>query len=109
LNQIQQYFQSNNIKSITLKDKGELLIEYQQGNNETASADSSELQQIQTYCQQKNLKTLDFNNLQNQQGNKQLTNYYILGGIVLIAVIVIIGVIYWVNKNKKNGEGWKKN
>jgi cytochrome c len=69
LNQIQQYFATNNIKSITLKDNRELLIEYQQGNSETASADSSELQQIQAYCQAKNLNTLSFADLQQTQSN----------------------------------------
>jgi len=47
--QIRKYLKDNNISSISLKDNGELLIKYQNGETKTMNANNQQLKQIQSY------------------------------------------------------------
>jgi hypothetical protein len=69
------YFTKHNIKSITLQDD-KLLIEYSNSPTETKLIDTSELQLIQSYCQQQGLTTLSLSDLQksNQKQQPKPTN-----------------------------------
>ena len=105
------YFKKHGIKYITLQDD-KLLIEYSNSPTETKPIDTSELQLIQSYCQQQGLTTLSLSDLQKQEPNTQKPfNWipWIVGGG--IALVIIIGtIIYFTLRKKepkKDYDSWK--
>ncbi|MDR1670352.1 MAG: hypothetical protein LBR43_01315 [Spiroplasmataceae bacterium] len=102
---IQQYFKSNNIKSIQLEDQ-ELIIEYNNSQVERKIANTSELQEIKAYCQAQNLKSLNLSNLEQNynpstspNSNKRL--YWGLG-IAGVLVLGLISYYFLITKNKED-------
>jgi len=68
---IKQYLQKNNIQSITLQANGELLIEYQNQESKTMSANNQQLQQIKTYLQSQGKQTISQQELKTEQSAKK--------------------------------------
>jgi len=69
--QIKQYLQKNNIHSITLQTNGELLIEYQNQETKTMSANTQQLQQIKTYLQSQSKQSISQQELKTEQSAKK--------------------------------------
>jgi len=68
---IKQYFQQNNIHSITLQSNGELLIEYNNQQTKTMSANNQQLQQIKTYLQSEGKQSISQQELKSEQSPKK--------------------------------------
>jgi hypothetical protein len=55
---------ANNIKSISLTSNGNLLVEYNNGTNQTTSANSPQLQQVKSYLQSQGKQSINLDELQ---------------------------------------------
>jgi len=98
------YFREHGIESIRLKNN-KLVIKYNFKEEEEEEANSSELQQIQSYCQAKGINFLTLSELK-KGNNKQESGYGKLlfyGGIALAVGLVIGLIAYLAYRSEKNG------
>jgi len=97
------YFTKHSIKSITLQND-KLVIEYNNSPTEIKLIDTSELQLIQSYCQQQGLTSLSLSDL-HKSNIQQPTNWtpWLIGGSIVILVLVIGIISYsWIKKKQEN-------
>lgn len=96
------YFREHGIESIRLKDN-KLVIKYN-FKEEEEEPNSSELQEIQSYCQAKGINLLTLNDLKKGNNNQESGYGKLLfyGGIT-VAVVCVIGLIaYFAYRSEKN-------
>ncbi len=126
LNQLQNYFQINHIEVIKKQPNNDLLVSFEDNNTAEQTINESDntmdeeqrtiLKQLRELLEENNLTSLSRQQLdqilakQNQQSNNTPgSNYtpWIIGGIAVVALLVIVGVVI-VSPGKKEKKDGKK-